>query len=96
MDINTIQHDELLEVGAEWLCLQAIEELGIAAFLATKDWDNETINKALALLVSRAVYPASKSKTSQWMESSFSITELIFKQIKALAINSCTSLAISY
>lgn len=88
VDINSIQHDEVREVGAEWLCLQAMEELGIAAFLASKDWDKETINKGLALLVSRAVYPASEHKTSQWMESSSAITELIFKEHKSLSYQS--------
>lgn len=85
VDINTIQHDEVREVGAEWLCLQAIEELGIAALLASENWDKETINKALALLVSRAVYPASEHKTSQWMQSSSAITELIFKEHQSLS-----------
>lgn len=85
IDINSIQHDEVREVGAEWLCLQAIEELGISSLLASKDWDKKTISKALVLLVSRAVYPASEHKTSQWIESSSAITELIFKEHKSLS-----------
>ena len=85
VDINSIQHDEIREVGAEWLCLQAIDELGISSLLASKDWDKETISKALALLVSRAVYPASEHKTSQWIESSSAVTELIFKEHKSLS-----------
>ena len=85
VDINSIQHDEVREVGAEWLCLQAIDELGISSLLASKDWDKETISKALALLVSRAVYPASEHKTSQWIESSSAVTELIFKEHKSLS-----------
>jgi len=79
VDINSIQHDEVKEVGAEWLCLQAIEELGIIELLKSENWDLEIINKALVLLVSRAVYPASEHKTSQWIDSSSAITELIFK-----------------
>ena len=85
VDLNTIQHDEVREAGAEWLCLQAIEELGIAALLASENWDKETINRALALLVSRAVYPASEHKTAQWMESSSAITELVFHTHQSLS-----------
>ena len=85
VDINSIRHDEVREAGAEWLCLQAIEELGVATFLASKNMEQETINKALALLVSRAVYPASEHKTSQWMEHSSAITELIFKEHKSIS-----------
>jgi hypothetical protein len=31
-----------LEVGAEWLCLQAVEELKIADLLAEKQWDKDS------------------------------------------------------
>jgi transposase len=85
VDINSIEHDQVRELGAEWLCLQAIQELGIASFLASQNMEQETINKALALLVSRAVYPASEHKTSQWMESSSAITELVFKEHKSIS-----------
>src|SRR5680860_449626 len=85
VDINSIQHDEVREAGAEWLCLQAVEGLGIASLLASKNMGQETINKALALLVSRAVYPASEHKTSQWMESSSAITELVFTKHKSIS-----------
>lgn len=85
VDINSIQHDEVREAGAEWLCLQAIEELGLASLLASKNIGQETINKALALLVGRAVYPASEHKTSQWMEHSSAITELVFKEHKSIS-----------
>jgi transposase len=85
VDINSIQHDEVRELGAEWICLQAIEELGIAAMLASLNWEEETIKKALVLLVSRAVYPASEHKTSQWIASNSAITELVFKQHKSIS-----------
>jgi transposase len=85
VDINTIQHDEVREVGAEWLCLQAIEELGIAALLAAQNWDLPAIGSAITLLASRAVYPASEHKTAQWIQSSSAITELVFKQQQLLS-----------
>lgn len=85
VDINSIEHDEVREAGTEWLCLQAIEELGIAALLASKDWGQEAIGRALALLIGRAAYPASEHKTSQWMEGSSAVTELVFKKHKSLS-----------
>lgn len=78
IDLKSIKHDEVREVGAEWLCLQAIQELGLEALLAETGMGQEGINKAIALIVSRAVYPASEHKTAQWMRSSSSVTELIF------------------
>jgi hypothetical protein len=80
IDINSIDHDEVREVGAEWLCLQAIEELKIASLLQQRGWNKETIATALVHIVSRAVYPASEHKTAQWIENSSAIKELVFKQ----------------
>lgn len=78
IDLKSIRHDEVREVGAEWLCLQAIRQLGLEAVLAQTGMSQEDINKAISLIVSRAVYPASEHKTSQWMRSSSAVTELVF------------------
>lgn len=88
VDLNTIEHDEVREVGAEWLCLQAIEELKIADLLAEKQWDKDTIATALAHLVSRAVYPASEHKTAQWMADSSAVVSLLFKEKKIISYQS--------
>lgn len=85
VDINSIEHDEVRELGAEWLCLQAAQELGIPGLLASQGFDAQTANKALSLLVSRAVYPASEHKTAQWMSGSSSLTELVFGEHQAIS-----------
>ncbi|HUZ58707.1 MAG TPA: IS1634 family transposase [Hanamia sp.] len=66
------------EVGAEWLCLQAVRELGIAGFLQSKGWNKEATCTAITDLISRAVYPASEYKTSAWIESSSAVSSLVF------------------
>lgn len=78
INLKSIKHDEVREVGAEWLCLQAIQELGLEAVLAQADMAQEDVNKAIALIVSRAVYPASEHKTAEWIRSSSAVTELVF------------------
>jgi len=85
VDINSVQHDDVREVGAEWLCLQAIQELKIPDVLQAQGWLQDTVNTALAHLVSRAVYPASEHKTAQWMESSSAISELLFKEHQSIS-----------
>lgn len=88
VDINSIEHDEVREVGAEWLCLQAIEELKIADLLSEKQWDKDSIATAVAHLVSRAVYPASEHKTAQWMADSSAVVSLLFKEKKVISYQS--------
>ena len=85
IDINTIQHDEVREIGAGHLCLQAIGELNIPSVLQTLNWGKEKINMALSHIVSRAVYPASEHKTAQWIESSPGVKELLFTEKKNIS-----------
>ena len=39
VDLDTIEHTEARDVGAENLCLQALRQLKLDDFLATKGWD---------------------------------------------------------
>jgi uncharacterized protein (DUF488 family) len=76
VDLNTLKSKDVREVGAEWLSLQAIRQLGIDRYLISKDWDQEDISLALSHIVSRAVYPASELRTMRFMEENSSICEL--------------------
>ena len=76
VDLNTLKNKDVRELGAEWLSLQAIRQLGIDRYLASKDWNQEDISLALSHIISRAVYPASELKTMRFMEDNSSICEL--------------------
>jgi molybdopterin converting factor small subunit len=76
VDLNTLKNKDVREVGAEWLSLQAIRQLGVDRYLVSKDWNQEDISLALSHIVSRAVYPASELKTMRFMEDNSSICEL--------------------
>jgi hypothetical protein len=76
VDLNTLKNKDVREVGAEWLSLQAIRQLGIDRYLASKDWNQEDISLAMSRIVSRAIYPASEFKTMRFMEENSSICEL--------------------
>ena len=74
--INTIKNKDANEIGAEWLCLQALRQLGISDFLKSKQWSDDKINLALTHIISRAVYPASELKTVSWIKDNSSVCEL--------------------
>ena len=63
-------------MGSEWLCYQAVEQLGIRKFLEKEGWRKEEIDIALIHLISKAVYPASEHKTAQWIQDNSSVAEL--------------------
>ena len=74
--INTLKNKDVREIGAEWLCLQAIRQLGINNLLRNKQWSDDKINLALTHIISRAVYPASELKTVSWIKENSSVCEL--------------------
>jgi hypothetical protein len=76
VDLNTLKNKDVREVGAEWLSLQAVRELGIDRYLSSRGWSDEDVSLALSDIVSRAVYPASELKTVRFMEDNSSICEL--------------------
>ncbi len=76
VDINSLQHEDVREVGAEWLCKQSVEQLGLEQFLIGQGWDERHTHIALSHLIARAIFPASEHKTAQWMCDNSSVLEL--------------------
>lgn len=76
IDVNSIRNKDVREVGAEWLCLQAIRQLGIDTFLSGQNWGEEQVQLALTHIIGRAVYPASELKTSSWIKENSAVCEL--------------------
>ena len=76
VDIDSIKHKDVREIGTEWLCYQAIEQLGIEAKLSELGWSEEKVQLALTQIVSRAVYPFSELKTSRIIKENSAICEI--------------------
>jgi hypothetical protein len=56
--------------------MQALDQLNIEAFLTTKGWTNEQIQLALTHIISRATYPASELRSSEWIKQNSAVCEL--------------------
>lgn len=76
IDTDTVKNKNVREAGSEWLCKQALDQLDIQAFLSMKGWQNEQIQLALTHIISRATYPASELRTSQWIKENSAVCEL--------------------
>lgn len=76
VDLSTIKNKDGREIGAEWLCKQAFDQLGIATFLQNKDWAQDDISLAATHIISRAVYPASELKTVSFIQENSAICEI--------------------
>jgi len=76
IDTDSIKNKDIKETGTEWLCMQALSQLGIADFLTSKGWASEKICLALTHIISRAAYPASELRTSQWIKENSAVCEI--------------------
>lgn len=76
IDVDTMDHRNVREIGVEWLCYQALEQLGIKDFLKGAGWDEEQSALALTHIISRASYPASEYSTVRWLKESSAVTDL--------------------
>lgn len=77
VDLNSFNHDEARELGAEWMVKQALEQLELPSFLQEQcGFDERQVNTATMHLISRAVCPASEHKTAEWIVQSSAVAEL--------------------
>ena len=68
VNMTTLKNKDAREIGAEWLCKQVFDQLGIGNFLAQSGWTEDKINLAATHIISRAVYPASELKTVSYIK----------------------------
>lgn len=76
VNLSTLKNKDAREIGAEWLCKQAVDQLGIDGFLRQSGWEEVQIALATTHIISRAVYPASELKTVSYIRENSAISEI--------------------
>jgi transposase len=76
VDMKSLKNSDAREIGTEWLCKQAFDQLEIARFLEGQGWAQEQISLACTHIISRAVYPASELKTTAYIKENSAICEI--------------------
>jgi len=74
--MSTLKNKDAREIGAEWLCKQAFDQLGIGSFLQQAGWDEDKIAMATTHIISRAVYPSSELKSVSYIKENSAISEI--------------------
>ena len=65
---ESIRHPEVREIGGEWLCGQALEQLKLKDFLMNAGFSEEETRLAATQIIARAVYPSSELETARWIK----------------------------
>jgi len=76
VDLDSLKNKDVREIGSEWMCMQALQQLAIPDFLENRGWEASQIRLALTHIISRAVYPASELKTTSWIQDNSAVCEL--------------------
>jgi Transposase DDE domain len=76
VDLNTIQHSNVREIGAEWMCYNTWNELKLTEFFTNLGWSDEKIKLATTQVISRAIYPASELGTVRWIKENSAICDV--------------------
>ena len=73
---TSIRHPDVREIGSEWLCYQALEQLQLADYLSNIGFSEEDTRLAVTQIISRAVYPASELETARWIRENSAVCEV--------------------
>ena len=76
VNIENVETDGSTSFGAENLCVQTIEKLGLKDCLRKLGFSKKTVDKALMAIIARAIFTASEHKTADILEK--------YSELKAL------------
>lgn len=76
LDSQSIKHNEVREIGSEWIGHQTLNKLHLQDFLESLGWSEEKIQLSYTQIISRAVYPFSEFKTTRCIKESSAVCEL--------------------
>jgi transposase len=76
VQIDSLKHQDVREVGSEWICKNTWDKLQLTDHLKELGFSEEETALAATQIISRAVYPASEYKTVRWIKENSAVTEL--------------------
>lgn len=78
IDTGTMKHTDARDMGAEWACMQAMQQLRLEGFLRKEGWSDSMVKAALSLLATRTVYSSSELRSERIMRDNSAICELVY------------------
>jgi len=78
VDLNSFASIESKEIGSEWLCYQAFEELELSNFLEDElAFNSNQSSMSLLSILGRLLHPSSERATANWLNENSAAYELI-------------------
>ena len=77
VDLDSLEHQDAVSVGAERICLKALEDLGFEQILLDCGLSPRDARIAAALVAARMIHPSSEREASRWLQSDSALPELL-------------------
>lgn len=77
VDIDSLELEDVKTFGAEHLCIQIMERLGLATFLEGEGFTDKQVRLAQVSIISRAIFTASEHKTAQILSDSSELKNML-------------------
>lgn len=76
VNADTLSHSNVREMGSEWMCYNAWQQLDLDKLLIENGFSEHEIQLAQTQVISRAVNPASELATARWIQENSAVMEL--------------------
>ena len=75
--LSTLCQKEARTVGAENICMDTVNLLGIKSFLRSQKFSEQQASIAVLQIIARAVYPGSELRTVRCLQENSALSELL-------------------
>jgi transposase len=85
VDINSIDHQQIRQIGAEHACVELLRQLGLEQLLKELSFNHKQINTAIGSIIGRLISPGSERSTHKYLQTQSALDELLgcdFQQLK--------------
>jgi hypothetical protein len=76
INLDSIEEEQSLEIGGEWLCKQTFDRLGLGTLFSNLGMNETQVSMALMLLTAKLIHPSSELETERWLKENSGAMEL--------------------
>lgn len=93
VDVDSLTHQQIRQVGPEHICLEAIKQLGLDQILKEAKFNNKQIDTAIGTIIGRLVSPGSERSTHKYLQNQSALDELLNCDFQQLKLNNLYCMA---
>lgn len=93
VDINSLEHQQIRQIGAEYVGCEMLKQLGFPQLLQELKFNSKQINTAIGSIIGRLIFPGSERATHKYLQTQSALDELLGCNFQALSLDSLYGIA---